>query len=372
MIDFYNALQLLIPDQFQVTFSAAQEIDRQYYRVPHHFDFSADILSHNVRVRGKDLHRNPGLWSALKKTPASTVIVSGNYFMPDARTARMFCTRDRARFVFWGEHPFKKQEARWRRQLKSMYLRWFLRPASAVIGIGQEATDTYQRLSRQVSGTSIPYAPDLSSLLKPSKFLISQANKLRSQIVGERSSLILLYAGSLIPRKDPLTLLRAFSSLVREHNHVFLLIVGEGPLDSDLRRLVIRHDLQNHVEFAGFLSGRPLLAAYLASDIFVLPTKGHEGWGVVVQEAMAAGLPVVVSENVGAGKDLVSSGRNGSVFTPGSVSDLTDCLRNLVANRQQRLDFGRHARLVAADTSAPNGAQNFLDFMAGIDGVSVR
>src|SRR5690606_6279924 len=120
---------------------------RQYFQVPDKFAFQGQILSHRTRRFGKDWHRSAQLAGALAAMPAPNIVVGGNYFMPDARTARRFCSANRKRFYFWGEYPFKKQESGPKRWLKTKYLAWFLRPAAGVIGIGREATEAYRQLS---------------------------------------------------------------------------------------------------------------------------------------------------------------------------------------------------------------------------------
>lgn len=365
--DFFNALEVLAPGSFSVIFSAAQEIDRQYYDVPEEFSFRAMILSRKTRRFGKDFHRSAGLKAALRESSAESVIVGGNYFMPDARTARSHCLRRGKQFFFWGENPFKRQEMGPKRWVKERYLKWFFGPASGVIGIGEVASKEYERLCKRARGVSIPYSPDLNSLLSPSAELRVAAEELRVAR-GCKPTVSILYVGSLIPRKDPITLLKSFEFLATKYPEVQLQIVGEGQLQSELKARVSENGLAERVMFLGFLRDDELRAAYLAADLFVLPTVGHEGWGVVIQEAMAAGLPVIASSRVGAAEDLLKSGHGGRLFDPGSVESLIGLLTELIENDELRTELGRRARERVRSTSAESAARKLLKFLGSVPG----
>jgi len=333
-----------------------------YYVVPDEFGFDARILNHDPRRMGKDFHSNPGLAAALQERPAVNYVIGGNYFMPDARRARRHCRKSKSRWFFWGENPFKKAEGGVRRWLKECYLRWFLRGATGVIGIGRAAEEAYRRLSGTRHGINIPYAPDLSALLRPEEALSAKAAEFRSGRVTD-DGVLLLYAGSLIERKDPATLIRAFSRLTERFPAVRLLMAGEGPLRADLEAEVKNLKLAGRVEFAGFLQGDELRAAYLAADAFVLPTAGHEGWGVVVQEAMAAGLPVIASSRVGAAADLIGGHDTGMLFDAGNVDQLADGLVRLIDESELRMKMGMTARKLAEANDAKTAARRLVEFL---------
>ncbi len=84
-----------------------------------------------------------------------------------------------------------------------------------------------------------------------------------------------------------------------------------GPVEN-LRELVKHLGVEEHVHFLGFHQRDDLVELYTCADVFCLPSR-HEPWGVVVNEAAACGLPLVVSDRVGAGRDLVTAGENGRV-----------------------------------------------------------
>jgi glycosyltransferase involved in cell wall biosynthesis len=97
------------------------------------------------------------------------------------------------------------------------------------------------------------------------------------------------------------------------------------------------------VIFAGFLNRSQIARAYIAADIFVLPSAVNETWGMVVNEAMNFGLPVIVSDKVGCAPDLVQNGDNGYVFDHRVVQELANVLAKLVSNRDLRLRLGKRS-----------------------------
>ena len=118
----------------------------------------------------------------------------------------------------------------------------------------------------------------------------------------------------------------AVASLPAEtRNSVALLFVGEGELRPDLEALARRLGLQR-VSFAGFKNQRELSRYYHAADLLVLPSLHSETWGLVVNEALHHGVPVVVSDAVGCAPDLVEIGVTGEICEAGSVPALAAAL----------------------------------------------
>ena len=139
----------------------------------------------------------------------------------------------------------------------------------------------------------------------------------------------LLFAGKLIERKHPLDLIRAAMLLQGRGVGVEVAFAGSGELDDGLRRAAEQAGLP--VVFHGFVNQSALPATYAAADLLVLPSDGRETWGLVVNEAMACGLPAVVSDAVGCGPDLIEEGITGAVFPLGDVARLADAIARTLA-----------------------------------------
>ncbi len=146
----------------------------------------------------------------------------------------------------------------------------------------------------------------------------------------------------LIAKKQPLFVLEAFRR-ARERTRCVLLVVGSGPLERELR-LQAERDRVPDVVFAGFLNRSEVARAYAVADVFTLLSRERETFGLVVNEALNFGLPAVVSDRVGCGPDLVSSGYNGFVVDARDPGDAARAFERLVTDAELRASMGAASR----------------------------
>jgi glycosyltransferase involved in cell wall biosynthesis len=138
-----------------------------------------------------------------------------------------------------------------------------------------------------------------------------------------------LFAGKLVKRKRPFDVIRALALLAAEGCRAEAVFVGAGELEESLRREAARIGVP--ATFHGFQNQSRMPSLYAAADLLVLPSDHQETWGLVVNEAMACGVPAVVSDTVGCGPDLVETGRTGAVFPLGDVAALAAAIRSTLA-----------------------------------------
>ncbi|MBI3199820.1 MAG: glycosyltransferase family 4 protein, partial [Rhodospirillales bacterium] len=139
----------------------------------------------------------------------------------------------------------------------------------------------------------------------------------------------ILFVGKLIERKRPFDVLQAASQLAGRGVPVEVAFAGSGDLQAALASAAAAAGLRAY--FHGFVNQSELPAIYAASDAVVLPSDGRETWGLVVNEAMACGVPAVVSDAVGCGPDLVEPGITGAVFPLGDAAALADGIEKVLA-----------------------------------------
>ena len=166
-----------------------------------------------------------------------------------------------------------------------------------------------------------------------------------------------LFAGKLEPKKRIIDLLEALDRARQVNPALHLLVAGTGQLMKDAQELVKRRSLP--VSFAGFLNQTEITRAYAAADCLVLPSDFGETWGLVVNEAMACGLPVIVSDRVGCGPDLVEEDRTGSVFPCGDLSALANKLVDM-ADTKKLARLGREAKERVSRYSVENAVAGTL------------
>src|SRR6185369_9037132 len=161
----------------------------------------------------------------------------------------------------------------------------------------------------------------------------SRSRKTMAQVALERQRLelpdrYLLFVGRLVPEKGVQDLLQAYDALDDSlKSELSLVIVGDGPLRHSLQLRASRI-IQGSVKITGFVQRDELAAYYALAEMFVFPTY-TDTWGLVVNEAMACGLPIIASSAAGCVADLVIDGWNGRVIKPGHISELTSSILHL-------------------------------------------
>lgn len=157
-----------------------------------------------------------------------------------------------------------------------------------------------------------------------------------------------LYVGRLAPEKNITGLVEAFARYRSVAGKWSLVIVGDGPQRNQLERQCASLGVAGHVKFAGLKTASETTPYYAFAKCFILPST-REPWGLVVNEAMASGLPVLVSERCGCAEDLVDPRRNGFLFNPTRDGDLTGRMMYMSTLDQAALDaMGRRSREIIA------------------------
>jgi glycosyltransferase involved in cell wall biosynthesis len=242
------------------------------------------------------------------------------------------------------------------RALKAVLLPLLAKLVNAGLYIG---TENQRFLERYGFGRAklffTPYTVDNAFFQRQAELLQAKRQLLKSDFGMDPRRPVVLFSGKLIPKKDPLTLIRAFDSL-RHRVDCALLLVGDGPLREEVADHVHRNKIPN-VHVAGFLNQSEISKAYAVSDLLVLPSVEHETWGLVVNEAMNFGIPIVVSDKVGCGRDLVRSGVNGAIFQAGSSAALADALFPLLADPSRLRELGAASRRMIDDWSLDRTAE---------------
>jgi glycosyltransferase involved in cell wall biosynthesis len=181
----------------------------------------------------------------------------------------------------------------------------------------------------------VPYSVDNDRFINSAKLSSEQRVGVRTRYGIPADRPAVLYAAKLTQRKRPDDLLEATRQLRVAVDQPFTLVLaGSGEREQELRGSCAAHALDN-VVFIGFINQSELPALYGSSDIFVLPSE-HEAWGLAVNEAMCAGLPIVVSREVGCVSDLVREGVNGYTPAAGDIDGLVRALRCLIEDATLR------------------------------------
>jgi len=173
-----------------------------------------------------------------------------------------------------------------------------------------------------------PYAVDEEVFQKGSELSPEKRAAVRDGLGVPADAKVVLSVAKFNQREAPWDLLRAATQ--REREDIWLVLAGDGPDRRDLEDLAKEQGL-TRVVFPGYVPYPKLPALYAASDLFVHPAR-EEVWGVSVQEALACGLPVITSDRVGAGQDLIDKrGGNGFVYPYGDAKQLAGLIDKALA-----------------------------------------
>jgi len=185
------------------------------------------------------------------------------------------------------------------------------------------------------------------------KSWLERADRLSAR--SNDGDVVVLSVGRLVPEKGFDVLLRAIAKAGDERFR--LVIAGDGP---EASRLVdLAEELGVRMEMKGDLPEAALAAEYVAADVFALLSR-HEPWGVVVNEAAASGLPLVLSDRVGAAYDLLRDGENGFPVPAGDVAAAAAALGRLAADAGLRNSAGARSRELVRDWGYERSVENFL------------
>ncbi|MCZ8195446.1 MAG: glycosyltransferase family 4 protein [Aquidulcibacter sp.] len=143
---------------------------------------------------------------------------------------------------------------------------------------------------------------------------------LRKRLNINPASFVVLFAGKLLPFKRPLDVVRAVAMVRAEGLDCRVMVAGSGPLEAELIEEAKATEVP--LDLLGFQNQSEMPAAYAAADLLVLPSTGRETWGLVANEALASGLPIAVSDQVGCAPDLATNSLAGRTFEMGQVASL--------------------------------------------------
>lgn len=243
-----------------------------------------------------------------------------------------------------------------------------LRPLiSATLPIGT-ANARYWRhyLGHAMPQFLMPYAVDNAFFARRAQEAIAGEEQLRSELGIETGHPVILFASKLQQRKHCDHLVEAYAALLRDHDSSgykpYLVIVGDGEERANLEARCRDLGLTN-VRFAGFQNQSVLPRYFHLADVFVLPSR-HEPWGLIVNEAMAAGCPVIVSSDVGSGPDLVTDGVEGYSYPVGDILALTAALSHVLASPETAAAMGKAAQRSIAGWSFEEDVQGLRHALA--------
>ena len=351
MVDRFNALADRGRMEFEAWFSTRTEPGRSWklneseWRFDHRYLRGVGSGQHRVDLPVRLFASNrPDVLVSLYASPA---------FVVGSTLARLGGTK----VAYWTEVTFDSwvTRSRWKEWLKRQLF-------TGVDGVMTPGSDG-RRFARRYGTPAdrihiVPHAIDVAHFREGAALARHQRDEIRSEIGV--SGCTFIYVGRLWERGKGLDhLIDAFAEVVRDGGTpASLLLVGDGPDDGRLRRRVADLGLADNVVFAGFISAVGLPRYHAASDVFVFPTLG-DPYGLAVDEAMAAGLPVIATTAAGELDLRLHHGENGLVVPPADTAALANAMKQLARDEDARKQLGAKSALMIDGRTPEQWARDF-------------
>ena len=355
-IPVFNALAQTGGIELHVIFLAETDAALWQWKVyKEDIRFSFEVLPHwRRKLLGYNVLLNRGMTAALEKAKPD-VVVCGGYSYLAMWQAQGWARKRGIPVLLWSESNL--QDRRSGRAAVEKLKKRFLRGCCGFVVPGKSAAAYLRTFGiREAVIFTAPNAVD-------NDFFGAAARTARGQVVAVRAKLGLperyfLFVGRMIPEKGTLLLLDAYARLDGSlRQDVGLVIVGEGAGRTRCEEIA-REIRPGKVEFPGFLHREELAAHYALAECFVFPTFS-DPWGLVLNEAMACGLPVIASDVAGATPDLVRDGWNGRVVRAGDLDGLVSAMRQLAEDLTGRQEMARNSTQHIANYTAQSWADGF-------------
>lgn len=305
--------------------------------------------------RGWTRHINPGIVPALLREPYEMVIFMLGWGSVSALLGILACWWAGIPFFLYGDSSFPPAETALRSRTRARLLRILFRAASGFMVSGALNADYYRHYGADPEHFFLlPWAVDNERFFQASRFAPGEREAMRAKLGIRADQTLFVFSAKLVARKDPMTLLRAFEQLP-DRDRAAVLFLGDGVLREPLEQFAREHDLRN-IHFAGFVNQSELPKYYGMSDVFVLPSV-YEPRGAVINEAMACGLPVIVTDRCGSIGDIVLEGENAFVYPAGDAEELAKSMARPIADPELRATMARRSREIIGTWTFARGVE---------------
>jgi glycosyltransferase involved in cell wall biosynthesis len=303
------------------------------------------VLRHDYPV-------TPGIWGALRDARPDCVVVSGwSTFASQVAVAR--CRLLGVPYVLLVESHDAGPKAGWRRRIKETVVPPVVEGAASVLVTGTLARESVVALGADPARVRIfANTVDVEQWIENADRLFQRRAELREALGLGPDDVAVVTVGRLAPEKGIDVLLRA-----ARQAGLAAVVVGDGPERTRLEQLAAELELAVH--FTGDRPWEAVVEAYVAADVFALLSR-REPWGVVVNEAAACGLPLVLSDHVGAARDLLRDGENGFLVLADDVSAAAEALSRIAADPELAGQMRVRSRELARGFGYESSVENLL------------
>jgi glycosyltransferase involved in cell wall biosynthesis len=301
---------------------------------------------------------NPGIVPALLFRPYDAAIFFLGWGTITSLLGIAACRMRGTPIFLFGDSSFPPPETTLPSRVRAALLRTIFRLTERFLVSGVLNADYYRHYGADESRFhQVPWAIDNARFEEGSRFAPGEREMMRAKFGIGIYDMAIVFSAKFLPRKDPMTLLRAVDAM-QHRDRTAVIFLGNGELRDELESFAKERNLRVH--FAGFVNQTDLPKHYAMADVFVLPSL-DDPRGSVVNEAMASGLPVIITDRCGAAGDIARHGENGFVFSPGDVPALAKHLDALAADPDLRARMAHRSREIIATWDYSHGVKGVME-----------
>lgn len=269
-------------------------------------------------------------------SPKLIITIGWNYLA--TFIALVWAKFKKRKFVVWSEST--EYEKSIQRLLTLPIIKILIRNSDYLISAGTRSKKYLLKLGARLKNICTAYyTVDTDRFINKIKSLRKKQGLIRKKYNINKKTMLVLFVGGFIKRKGVLELLH-MAKLLQSHPLVFML-VGFGPLQGYIEKFINQNDLKNIIN-VGYVENNKTPSYYMDADVFILPSL-EDTWGLVVNEAMCAGKPVIVSKYAGCSDDLVKNGINGYLIDPSNIKKNSQLIQSLINNNNKLKNMGKES-----------------------------
>lgn len=350
-VDVFNQINRYIKKYpeilFQVFYLRKLTPGRQWKALPalkHDYYFVKEWRIHN------HFYLNPNFFNVLLRYSPTRCIIT-QYASIAMQLLMYYCNWKKIPWIFWSESPGVEhtelpiiKDEKLRRLLRHIAIIPIRKGPEQIWGIGKRAVKQFTDLTNVSRVVNVPY-------------FLNQTTLQNIKRCSKNKPLKFLFAGKFIYRKGIDIFLKAIEILIKKGKEFEVMLVGDGP-GKELIKPKLDH-IAKYVKHEGFKEISEMPEIFTACDVLVCPSR-YDGWGMIVAEAMAAGMPVISTMQTGAAIDMVQNGVNGILLSEPRVDLLVEAMEIFIKKPELIIKMGLNARKMASRYSCEIGAKLIL------------
>jgi glycosyltransferase involved in cell wall biosynthesis len=333
---FYSWGESVVTGKYDPGFGKAIDWD-----IPLLEGYEYEFLENTAKEKGSHHFNgiiNPGIITRITAWQPDAILVYGWAFSSHLRVMRHF--KNKIPVLFRGDSTLLDEKKNIAGFIKKQFIQWVYRHIDTAFYCGTNNKKYFEYYGLRPAQL-IPafHAIDNKRFDNSDGRYDAPASSMKNQLGIKEGDKVFLYAGKLVHGKNVASLIQAFQKITTGNVH--LVIAGNGPEEDILKKYFAG---TANLHFIDFQNQQQMPALYHVCDVFVLPSNA-ETWGLSVNEAMAAGRAILISDKCGCAIDLVIDNKNGYIFKTGVAENLYEkmekCIDDPVSLRQMQLNSTR-------------------------------